>query len=295
MGKVSFSTFSQASSFARDQAREFGRTVSIERDGDNWVVEGSQPPKKRMTRKTSPKAQRGDHVEENKKDVERLQEKAERIPAEMQASSRARVRANSEEERGTYQKKAQNDSGPSSNFDIIDSAKRKIQAEITSIENREDLSDDEKRSKIIHYFSVICAAIAVQPIPFADIFVLTPVQAYMGERLSAIRGMPLSAKEAKDLVKEIAGVVGLGMTAQQIVLGLYKTGLPFIAGVTTIPLVYGLTYAMGRVMDLYLEKKARGQALSQADIKSMWEKARAEGKKKAKGAREEVMKAKDEL
>ena len=180
-------------------------------------------------------------------------------------------------------------------MDIIDSAKEKIRTEITNIENRDDISSDEKRSKIINYCSVICAAVAVQPIPFADIFVLTPIQAYMGERLSAIRGMPLSENEAKDLIKEIAGVVGLGMTAQQIALGLYKTGLPFLAGFTTIPLVYGLTYAIGRVMDLYLEKKMRGQTMSQADIKSMWEKARAEGKEKAKKSKSEVMKVKDEL
>lgn len=180
-------------------------------------------------------------------------------------------------------------------MDIIDSAMQKIRAELTDIENRNDLSDDEKRSRIINYFSVICAAVAVQPIPFADIFVLTPLQAYMGERLSAIRGMPLSEKEAKDLLKEIAGVVGLGMAAQQIALGLYKTGLPFFAGFTTIPLVYGLTYAMGRVMDLYLEKKARGQTMSQADIRSMWKQARAEGQVKAKNARAEIIKAKEEL
>jgi uncharacterized protein (DUF697 family) len=180
-------------------------------------------------------------------------------------------------------------------LDIIDSAKEKIRDEVTNIESRDDLSDDEKRSKIINYFSVICAAVAVQPIPFADIFVLTPIQAYMGERLSSIRGMPLSENEATDLVKEIAGVAGLGMAAQQIALGLYKTGLPFLAGFTTIPLVYGLTYAMGRVMDLYLEKKERGETMSQADIKSMWQESRAEGKEKAKKAKAEITKVKDEL
>ncbi|MCG8381024.1 MAG: DUF697 domain-containing protein [Gammaproteobacteria bacterium] len=144
-------------------------------------------------------------------------------------------------------------------MDIIESAKKKIEAEIINIESRTDLSDDQKRSRIIHIFSVTCAAVAVQPIPFADIFVLTPIQAYMGVRLSAIRGMPLSDAEATDLLKEIAGIVGLGMAAQQIALGLYKVGLPFLAGFTTIPLVYGLTYAIGRIMDFYLEKSPKGK------------------------------------
>ena len=178
---------------------------------------------------------------------------------------------------------------------IVRQAREKIKSEITDIESRTDLSDDQKRSRIIHIFSVTCAAVAVQPIPFADIFVLTPIQAYMGERLSAIRGMPLSEAQAKDLLKEIAGVVGLGMGAQQAALGLYKVGLPFLAGFTTIPLVYGLTYAIGRVMDHYLEKKSRGQVLGNADIQRIWKESREEARQKAKDAKHEITARKDEL
>lgn len=177
----------------------------------------------------------------------------------------------------------------------IDAAIEKIKSEITDIENRDDLTDDQKRSRIIHIFSATCAAVAVQPIPFADIFVLTPIQAYMGVRLSAIRGMPLTDAEATDLLKEIAGVVGLGMAAQQAALGLYKVGLPFLAGFTTIPLVYGLTYGIGRVMDAYLERKARGQIMSNADMKAMFKAAREEGKAKSKEAKEEINRRKDQL
>lgn len=180
-------------------------------------------------------------------------------------------------------------------MDVIEAAKNKIEAEITNIENRTDLSDDQKRSRIIHIFSITCAAVAVQPIPFADIFVLTPIQAYMGVRLGAIRGMTLSDAEATDLLKGIAGVIGLGMAAQQIALGLYKTGLPFLAGFTTIPLVYGLTYAIGRIMDYCLEKKSKGQTVSNGDLERMWKKYREEGKQKAKSAKDEVMSKKDEF
>lgn len=178
---------------------------------------------------------------------------------------------------------------------LIQKAKILLEKELIDIESRTDISDDEKRTKIIKLFSITCAALAVQPIPFADIFVLTPIQAYMGVRLSAIRGMPLSESQAKDLIKEISGVVGLGMAAQQIALGLYKTGLPFLAGFTTIPLVFGLTYAMGRIMDYYLEKKSRGQMMSDADLKNMWQQFKAEGQKQAKSATDDVMKKKDEF
>ena len=48
--------------------------------------------------------------------------------------------------------------------------------------DKEPIPDDQKISQTILFFSAICAAVAVQPIPFADIFVLTPLQAYMGTR-----------------------------------------------------------------------------------------------------------------
>ena len=108
----------------------------------------------------------------------------------------------------------------------------------------------------------------------------------MGERLSAIRGIPLSQKEAKDLLIEISGVVGLGMIAQQVALGLYKVGLPYIAGFTTIPLVFGLTYAIGRVMDYYLEKKSKGQTMSNADMKDIFSKARKEARSSPRSAQD---------
>ena len=48
-------------------------------------------------------------------------------------------------------------------------------------------------------------------------------------------------------------------------------------------------------MDFYLEKKSKGQTVSNADLKSMWEKFREEGKKQAKTAKDEVMSKKDQF
>lgn len=166
--------------------------------------------------------------------------------------------------------------------DWIASAKEKLQREVLNIEQRDDLSDDQKVSKIIVAFSSLCAAVAVQPIPFADVFVLTPIQAFMGTRISAIRGMKLSEKEVADVIKEIAGVVGLGLLAQQLAIGAYKTVLPFLAGFTTIPLVFGLSYAIGKVMDAYFVSRAKGLRMSPDEIRKAWTTAHAEGKKQGK-------------
>lgn len=154
-----------------------------------------------------------------------------------------------------------------------------IKSNITEIENRDDLPDDEKVSQIIKIFAALCAGVAVQPIPFADIYILTPIQAYMGSRIGAIRGVPVSKNETITTLKEIGGVVGLGLLAQQLAIGAYKTIIPFYGAVVTIPMVFGLTYGIGRVMDAYFIAKAKGQFLSSEAMKEIWKRGRNEGKK----------------
>lgn len=172
--------------------------------------------------------------------------------------------------------------------DIISRAKAKIEHELTAIESRQDLTQAQKISQIIHIFSAICAGVAVQPIPFADIFLLTPIQAYMGVRLSAVMGQAISERESTEIIKEIAGVAGLGLLAQQLALGAYKTFLPFLGGITTIPLVYGLTYAIGRVMEQYLIARQKSQKLSSEQIKKLWTQHKKEGEARGKQAEKTI-------
>jgi uncharacterized protein (DUF697 family) len=180
-------------------------------------------------------------------------------------------------------------------MEILDKARDSIKKEVTDIENRTDLTDDQKVTRICTVFSTTCAAVAVQPIPFADIFVLTPIQAYMGKKIADIRGFNISEAGAKEIFKELAGLVGLGFLSQQLVIGAYKTVLPFISGVTTIPLVFGLTYGMGKVMDYYFEKKIKGEKIDPEMVKSIFKKAKAEGKQKSKENKEEINKQKNKL
>ena len=172
--------------------------------------------------------------------------------------------------------------------DWIQSARARLQKEVLQIENRTDLTDDEKVSKIIVIFSTVCAAIAVQPIPFADIFILTPRQAFMGTRLAAIRGLRLSEAETTDIIKEIAGVVGMGLVAQQLGIAAAKILFPIFGGVATIPVVFGLTFSIGKVMDLYLVQKSKGRKLTTAEIKQAWNKAKKEGNAQGKARADDI-------
>lgn len=182
------------------------------------------------------------------------------------------------EERIAQRKAAPKTTQPSSPVSLTDRLKR----EIFEIEKRTDLNSEERVSRITHISCVTCAGIAVQPIPFADIFILTPIQAYMGSRIAAIRGVPVSESEAATVIKEIIGVIGMGFMAQQIAIGIWKSLIPGAGGFMTIPIVYGLTYAIMRVMDAYFQAKAANRKLSPDEIKSMWKSAKAEGENRGR-------------
>lgn len=159
--------------------------------------------------------------------------------------------------------------------------KKTLEREYIGIENRSDIPYDEKVSRIIKITASVCAGVAVQPIPFADVIVLTPIQAYMGTRIAAVRGVPVTENDAVETIKQISGAIGLGLLAQQLAIGAYKTGLPFLGGFMTIPLVFGLTYGIGRVMDAYFTGKAKGELLKPEELKEIWKKGKREGKSSA--------------
>jgi len=152
----------------------------------------------------------------------------------------------------------------------------------TKIVESSKSDDDRKVREIILAGSAVCAATAAQPIPFADIFILTPIQAIMGAKIGAVRGVPINEGRANEILVEIGGVIGLGYVAQQIAIGGYKTFIPFLGGFMTMPLVFGLTFAIGRTMDAYLIAKSNGQEIDKKKLRQIWVAGQNEGKQSAK-------------
>lgn len=157
--------------------------------------------------------------------------------------------------------------------------KNQLAREFFEIENNSRLSEDQKVNQMITTTSVLCAGVAIQPIPFADIFILTPIQAFMGHKIARIRGVDLKEDGVMEVVKYIGGIVGLGFAAQQTAIGLYKIGLPGLGGFMSIPLVGGLTFGMGKAMDLYFREKSKGRTPSKDDILKAFKSGKSEGKK----------------
>lgn len=164
---------------------------------------------------------------------------------------------------------------------LKDRALKKCREEFFAIEERTDLTDDQKVSRLINITASVCAGVAIQPIPFADIFVLTPIQAYLGTRIAAVRGVDVSENSVLTTIKELFGIMGIGFAAQQFVLGLYKF-IPYWGSITTVPVVYGVTFAIGKVLDAYYTARSKGKTLSSEQLREIFEKAREQGEKEGK-------------
>ena len=159
--------------------------------------------------------------------------------------------------------------------DTVDDLNAKFHAYI----NDSKLSPAQKSDRIIHSTGAICGVVAIQTIPFADIFILTPIQAVMVMNIGKAYGFNLGEKQVYEFMMEIAGVAGMGFLAQQTVLGLYKTIVPFAGGLFTIPLVWGATYGIGRVARYYFECKTEGKEWDKTSAKREFKKGKAQGMK----------------
>ena len=136
-------------------------------------------------------------------------------------------------------------------------------------------SEVEKQKKCSQVRTIAAgagAALALVPMPFADIWTITPVQYLMVRAIGNIYGYKIS----ENSVGEIVAVIGGGFLGQQTILALFKIGLPGAGGFFGSAFVYGWTFGMGKSAELYL---ASGMTATKDDLKRARESGAKEGEK----------------
>lgn len=151
------------------------------------------------------------------------------------------------------------------------------------------LTTEEKVGKVITYTSATCGAVALQPFPVADFFLLTPIQVVMVMKIGQLMGYEVSKREAKEVLYEIVGVVGWGLLARTLIVTGYKTFIPFLGGLLSFPLVYGATYALGKSAEYYYTRKIEGKPIDINDFKVLWHNATEEGRQKGEQEKDIVV------
>lgn len=158
----------------------------------------------------------------------------------------------------------------------------RLKSVMSSISDDMAIPQAKRVHLIVHAGSLVSAIIAAQPIPFADIFILTPIQVVMVYYISRTLGNGISETSAKEIVTYLVGVVGWGVLAQQAILGAYKTVLPYLGGLTTIPLVYAATVGLGYAAKSVIEAKMKGRHATKEEIKRMSKEASKRAKEETK-------------
>lgn len=120
------------------------------------------------------------------------------------------------------------------------------------------LSREENVDDVIKSAALLSGAISVEPLPFADMLLITPVQAKMVLHIGKIYGHDVSAERAAEIVQELGATFAYGLAARQVMRGLAKLALPVVGGLITAPAVYGWTFALGRLAQNHFERKAQG-------------------------------------
>lgn len=110
-------------------------------------------------------------------------------------------------------------------------------------------SDEKMRfaSEVRTISAVASATVTVQPIPFADIWIITPIQYAMVRAIGNIYGYKISESS----IGEVLAVIGGGVTGQQICLSLYKLGMPGLGGLFGASFVFAWTHGIGQAAEAY--------------------------------------------
>jgi uncharacterized protein (DUF697 family) len=130
---------------------------------------------------------------------------------------------------------------------------------IVSAENHEAPRCDEKTDdavqKDIKRAGVATAAVAVQPVPFVEMILISPIQIAMVRRIGSLRGYKFDRKAAYEIWKAFR----VSILTQQAVITAVKF-VPAIGSIAAASVAYSLTTTIGEVFDYYYRHERKTPA-----------------------------------
>lgn len=149
--------------------------------------------------------------------------------------------------------------------------------------NATDAERDEAVAMVLKACAVAAAAVTIQPIPFVDTVLISPIQIAMVQAIGRVRGYQLD----RTSVLEILSTLGASIVAQNAMMAAAKF-VPFFGWIVTISMAYALTWAIGEVSDVYFRT---GRGASESELRAMFKKVYAEKREE----KERTHKANDRL
>ena len=155
-----------------------------------------------------------------------------------------------------------------------------------NIYDKNDILEYEYKRTLTN-FSLISSAVAFVPVPFTDLFLITPLQIAMVAKISTLLDFEINST---GFIKMITGVIGTGL-ALRTTSRILAYFLPF-KWITNAAVAYAGTYAMGILVKNYIEA---GGSLTEEAIQEIWANSFEEGKTEAFKIKDILLSNKDIL
>lgn len=112
---------------------------------------------------------------------------------------------------------------------------------------------DAAVTDLIQVSSLAAAAVSATPVPLADVVLALPLQAAMVVAVGHVKGRDVGREQSFTIARELSTVVGTHVLAQRAFIALSRVVFPGMAGLLMAPWTFAVTWAMGRVAELYFD------------------------------------------
>lgn len=136
----------------------------------------------------------------------------------------------------------------------------------------------ERMDRII----LLTAGTAAAAAEHKDFTMLEIAEVYLTLRLAEESGHPIPPEDGSPLFRDIARMVGLGLTAKYGLEGLSKFNLGGDSTVAPAALTFITCFGLGKVLSAYFRLQAKGSALTPEQAKETFKRAKAEAERLAK-------------
>jgi len=157
------------------------------------------------------------------------------------------------------------------------------------------ITDDMKKSienidSIILKFASVAAIIWIQPIPFLDIYWLLPLHLYLLTQIAKEYWIELSKNESKEIFSTIMWSIWWSYILSQWMVWISKVWFLWLWWYIMIPLNFGLTYSIWKVLSYYLYKKSQWVKSTNKELNNLFKYSINSWKKIAKNDKDKILK-----
>jgi len=137
------------------------------------------------------------------------------------------------------------------------------------------LTDDFKQrineiDNTIFKFSSVAAILWIQPIPFLDVYSVLPFHIYLLKEIAKKYSIEINTTESKEIITTVIWSIWSSYILSQSIVWLSKIWMIWFWGYIMIPLNFGLTYAMWKILSMYFYQKSQWVKATNYEIKELF-------------------------